>query len=244
MWKSSLYYFLTIYLIILGFLIGNYQKYDSPMYCIIKSTIDSVLSQAYTYGVTVRIVLFVVMIKFPIFYKNRIERTKNKKILFIYCLISAVYSCVDNIEASYYHKEFIFCNSFELLNDGERPNGLFEIIFLLVIIFPIQLVAVLSVKKIETDNIRKGVITVLWYTDLTFLITWGLPNIFIYISICFNAKDDIVGMLFDINFVTVSIATILEFPFNYYKNKEFKKYVKEFIERYQHKNTITPIGWM
>uniref|UniRef100_A0A0K0E3X1 G-protein coupled receptors family 1 profile domain-containing protein n=1 Tax=Strongyloides stercoralis TaxID=6248 RepID=A0A0K0E3X1_STRER len=251
----SLYYSLTTYVALIGFFIGikntivgianlillnpEIITYSSPTYCRIKAFSDGFIIQAYSISVTVRVILFIVMIKFPFFYKYKIETPLAKKILWFYLLLSSFLCGLVTLGTSFNRHELVFCNMFSVGKIEDSLGIFINFIFIVVIIFPLQLLAILSFKRSQNNSIKKGILSVMLYTDITYLLAWGIPSVTMVILNSLKMREDIINITQDLNIITVCFAAFLEFPFNYYKNTEFKKYAQKYVIYSFRKRTIT-----
>uniref|UniRef100_A0A0K0FVW9 G_PROTEIN_RECEP_F1_2 domain-containing protein n=1 Tax=Strongyloides venezuelensis TaxID=75913 RepID=A0A0K0FVW9_STRVS len=216
----------------------NITIYDPPIYCLIKAISDGYINQSYCLVILARIVLFILMIKCPIYYKNKIERTCTKKALWIYFLVTAILSGYHIIDISLQQYVFTFCNIAQIVYVDKSSSDFIQFVIILVMIFPVQFLVILSVKKMKIETMKKGILSVIWYTNCTFLLTWGVPNFLICLCYLLDARRDISFCLQDLNVLTICISASMELPFNYFKNKEFKKYARKYIKKDIRKSTI------
>uniref|UniRef100_A0A0N4ZAN3 G_PROTEIN_RECEP_F1_2 domain-containing protein n=1 Tax=Parastrongyloides trichosuri TaxID=131310 RepID=A0A0N4ZAN3_PARTI len=221
-------------------IIDENRHYFSDTVCRLRSITELFLLYLFETTFAIRIVTFVLMLNYPITYRNRIDRI-DKSILvllpvFIFATGATTLFGIDSFSVN----NFTYCSLYASF--GKTYEAFYIGLIGLVVIssVPVLYLGGVAISKMKAVGSYKGsVIQLLNYEVTIFTGCWLVPNIAIFICYFIEIRRDQMSMIYDISSLALTVSGIVEFPFSVWKNRDVKYYFFQIMGR--KKFASTPI---
>uniref|UniRef100_A0A0K0E2S6 G_PROTEIN_RECEP_F1_2 domain-containing protein n=2 Tax=Strongyloides stercoralis TaxID=6248 RepID=A0A0K0E2S6_STRER len=236
--KISIQYVFTINLLCESILLGmhhiimpiiniiiinpNATSYN-PILCRIRSITEILFLYLYELSFGVRVLIFVVMLNYPVKYRNLIDQNKRGKYIIIPVIVIALLATIFFAIDSFSIKEFKLCSFYSSFGKVYEAFYIGLIATVVLLTLPVLYLGNVAINKMKTEGkYKNSVIQLLNYEITVFTGCWFIPNMFIFIFYFVNIKRDYMGMLYDISSLVLPVSGIVEFPFAVWKNRDVR----------------------
>uniref|UniRef100_A0A0K0G5R8 G_PROTEIN_RECEP_F1_2 domain-containing protein n=1 Tax=Strongyloides venezuelensis TaxID=75913 RepID=A0A0K0G5R8_STRVS len=238
LWKQSIQFVFQILTSISGTVLGlrdilvgiiNLILLDSSissynfLVCKIKSSIDILILYVFELSFCFRMVNFTLLIGYPIFYKNHLERAKNNKYIIAIILFLAFTCDIFYILDINNTNDTKNCNVYSFMGLNYEHFFIALIIFLLLLSIPILIFGLYNVVKLKLNKTTKdNIVRLSNYYNFIYFIFLVLPFSIIIMSLFFKADKFLVGVFYDLTLFSVVVVAIVDFIFAMFYNKPIK----------------------
>uniref|UniRef100_A0A0N5BDA7 G_PROTEIN_RECEP_F1_2 domain-containing protein n=1 Tax=Strongyloides papillosus TaxID=174720 RepID=A0A0N5BDA7_STREA len=204
-------------------LIYPHETSYNPFLCKVRSSSEIFLLYFFESTFGTRVTIFVIMLNYPVLYRNTIDSNKKGKFVNIPIIIVAILATAFFTFDSLSIKAYGFCSFYSSFGPTYEKFFIALIGAVVILTVPVVYLGSTAIKKFKTEGkYKNSVIQLLNYEITVFLICWFLPNMCIFVCYFIRIKSDQMGMLYDISSLTLTISGIVEFPFTLWKNRDVK----------------------